>query len=107
MSEEQGGSFFSQIKNQIIAGVGVALTAASTLFLDVVKEKLGIVEEEPAVEEVVQQPVQQPNITINVPEQKQTETKTIIKEVPAKPAPPKKTKEEKETEARKDAGFDW
>ena len=106
MSEEQGGSFFSQIKNQIIAGVGVALTAASTLFLDVVKEKLGIVEEEPAVEEVVQQPVQQPNITINVPEQK-TETKTIIKEVPAKPAPPKKTKEEKETEARKDAGFDW
>ena len=106
MSEEQGGSFFGQIKNQIIAGVGVTLTAASTLFLDVVKEKLGIVEEEPAVEEVVQQPVQQPNITINVPEQK-TETKTIIKEVPAKPAPPKKTKEEKETEARKDAGFDW
>ena len=107
MSEEKEPGFFAQLKNQIIAGVGVALTAAGTMFLDVIKEKLGLVEEEePQTEQVIQQPVQQPNITINVPEQK-TETKTIIKEVPAKPAPPKKTKEEKETEARKDAGFDW
>jgi hypothetical protein len=107
MSEEKEPGFFAQLKNQIIAGVGVALTAAGTMFLDVIKEKLGLAEEEePQTEQVIQQPVQQPNITINVPEQK-TETKTIIKEVPAKPAPPKKTKEEKETEARKDAGFDW
>lgn len=107
MSEEKEPGFFAQIKNQIIAGVGVALTAAGTMFLDVIKEKLGLAEEEePQTEQVIQQPVQQPNITINIPEQK-TETKTIIKEVPAKPAPPKKTKEEKETEARKDAGFDW
>lgn len=107
MSEEKEPGFFAQLKNQIIAGVGVALTAAGTMFLDVIKEKLGLAEEEePQTEQVIQQPVQQPNITINVPEQK-TETKTIIKEVPAKPAPPKKTKEEKETEARKEAGFDW
>ena len=107
MSEEKEPGFFAQLKNQIIAGVGVALTAAGTMFLDVIKEKLGLAEEEePQTEQVIQQPVQQPNITINVPEQK-TETKTIIKEVPAKPAPPKKTKVEKETEARKDAGFDW
>ena len=107
MSEEKEPGFFAQLKNQIIAGVGVALTAAGTMFLDVIKEKLGLAEEEePQTEQVIQQPVQQPNITINVPEQK-TETKTIIKEVPAKPVPPKKTKEEKETEARKDAGFDW
>ena len=106
MSEEQG-SFFGQLKNQIIAGVGVAITAAGATFMDAIKVQLGLAEPEPEkTEEVVQQPVQQPNITINVPEQK-TETKTIIKEVPAKPAPPKKTKEEKETEARKDAGFDW
>ena len=106
MSEEQG-SFFGQLKNQIIAGVGVAITAAGATFMDAIKVQLGLAEPEPEkTEEVVQQPVQQPNITINVPEQK-TETKTIIKEVPAKTAPPKKTKEEKETEARKDAGFDW
>ena len=42
MSEEKEPGFFAQIKNQIIAGVGVAITAASTLFLDVIKEKLGI-----------------------------------------------------------------
>lgn len=94
--------FFKDLKNQIIAGVGVALTAASTLFLDVVKEKLGLADdEEPAqTEQVVQQPAQ-PEIIINIPEQK-SETKTIIKEVPAKEKP-KKT----ETEKRKEEGLDW
>ena len=56
MSEEKEPGFFAQIKNQIIAGVGVAITAASTLFLDVIKEKLGIVDEEAAVVEQVEQP---------------------------------------------------
>jgi len=112
MSEEQGG-FFSNLKNQIIAGAGVALTTIGGVFLDEVKGMLGIAEEEEggAKTEVVQEQKQEVNVTgpeiiINIPEQK-SETKTIIKEVPAKPAPPKKTKEEKETEARKDAGFDW
>lgn len=105
MSEEQGGSFFGQLKNQIITGVGVALTAASTLFLDVVKEKLGLAdEEEPQTEQVAQEPVQQPNITINIPEQKPAEKTVIVKEVPVeKKEPPKKT----ETEKRKEEGYDW
>ena len=105
MSEEQGGSFFGQLKNQIITGVGVALTAASTLFLDVVKEKLGLAdEEEPQTEQVAQEPVQQPNITINIPEQKPAEKTVIVKEVPVeKKEPPKKT----ETEKRKEEGLDW
>jgi len=106
MSEEQA-SFFGQLKNQIIAGVGVAITAAGATFMDAIKVQLGLAEPEPEqTEEVIQQPAEQPNITINIPEQKPVEKTVIVKEV-AKPAPPKKTKEEKETEARKDAGFDW
>ena len=101
MSEEKEGGFFGQIKNQIITGVGVAITAGSALFLDVVKEKLGLVDEEPVqTEQVIQQPAQPQNITINIPEQKKD---TVVKKVYVKPAPPKKT----ETEKRKDDGFDW
>ena len=103
MSEETNGGFFGQLKNQILTGVGVAITAGSTLFLDVVKEKLGLVDEEPAqTEQVIQQPAQPQNITINIPEQKKD---TVVKKVYVKPPPPppKKT----ETEKRKDEGFDW
>lgn len=108
MSEESNGGFFSQLKNQIIAGVGVAITAAGATFMDAIKVQLGLADPEPEpTEQVVQQPAEQPNITINIPEQKPVETKTVIVKEAAKPAPPKKTKEEKETEARKDAGFDW
>ena len=100
MSEEKEQGFFEQIKNQIIAGVGVAITAASTLFLDVIKEKLGIVDEEAAIVEQVEQPAQ-PNIVINIPEAKKDTVVKVIKEK-AKPVV-KKT----ETEKRKDEGFDW
>ena len=100
MSEEANGGFFGQLKNQILTGVGVAITAGSTLFLDVVKEKLGLADEEPAqTEQVIQQPAQPQNITINLPEQKKD---TVVKKVYVKPKP-KKT----ETEKRKDEGFDW
>ena len=51
MSKETNGGFFGQLKNQILTGVGVAITAGSTLFLDVVKEKLGISEPEPPATE--------------------------------------------------------
>lgn len=98
MGEEKEGGFFSQIKNQIIAGVGVGLTTIGGLFLDEVKGILGISEEEEggAKTEVVQEQKQEVNVTgpeiiINIPEQKPAETKTIIKEVPAKK---KKEKEE-------------
>ena len=100
MSEEANGGFFGQLKNQILTGVGVAITAGSTLFLDVVKEKLGLVDEEPAqTEQVIQQPAQPQEIIINMPEQKKD---TVVKKVYVKPKP-KKT----ETEKRKDDGFDW
>ena len=99
MSEEANGGFFGQLKNQILTGVGVAITAGSTLFLDVVKEKLGLADEEPAQTEQVIQPAQPQEIIINMPEQKKD---TVVKKVYVKPKP-KKT----ETEKRKDEGFDW
>ena len=93
--KEEG--FFSQLKNQIIAGVGIILTTLGGIFIDEVKSFIGIEgEEEQAQVEVVQENKQEvnvegPNIVINIPEQK-TETKTIIKEVPVEK---KKEKEEK------------
>ena len=101
MSEEQQGGFFSQLKNQVIAGAGVALTTLGGFFMDEVKGILGISEEEEggAKTEVVQEQKQEVNVTgpeiiINIPEQKPAETKTIIKEVPAKPV--KKLEKEQE-----------
>ena len=38
-------SFFSQLKNQIIAGVGVILTTLGTIFIDEVKSFIGIEDE--------------------------------------------------------------
>ena len=67
---------------------------------DKVKEKLGLVDEEPAQTEQVIQPAQPQEIIINMPEQKKD---TVVKKVYVKPPPPKKT----ETEKRKDEGFDW
>ena len=92
--KEEG--FFSQLKNQIIAGVGIILTTLGGIFIDEVKSFVGIEDEkEEPQTEVVQENnqsvnVEGPNIVINIPEQK-TETKTIIKEVPVKE---KKEKEE-------------
>ena len=101
MSEEQEkGGFFSNLKNQIIAGAGVALTTIGTMFIDEAKALLGIAdEEEPKTEQVEVQQSQSVNVTgpeiiINIPEQKPAETKTIIKEVPAKPVEKPKEKEE-------------
>lgn len=93
--KEEG--FFSQLKNQIIAGVGIILTTLGGIFIDEVKSFVGIEgEEEQSQVEVVQENNQSVNVTgpeiiINIPEQK-TETKTIIKEVPVEK---KKEKEEK------------
>ena len=90
--------FFKDLKNQIITGVGVAMAALGTLLMDVVKEKLGLAEDEaPAqTEQVIQQPQ---DIIINIPEQKKD---TVVKKVFVKPTP-KKT----ETEKRKAEGLDW
>jgi hypothetical protein len=100
MSEEQKGGFFSNLKNQIVTGAGVILTGLGTMFMDEVKSFIGIADEEEggAKTEVVQENNQSqsvnvtgPEIIINIPEQKPAETRTIIKEVPAKK---KKEKEE-------------
>ena len=51
MSKEKQG-FFGQLKNQIIAGVGVILTGLGGLFMDEVKSFIGIEDSESAVEVV-------------------------------------------------------
>lgn len=88
MSEEQKGGFFSQIKNQIITGVGVLLTTIGTFFMDTVKGVLGIDENEgPAQTEMKQEVnVSGPEIIINIPEQKKDTVIKVIKEkAPVKP----------------------
>jgi hypothetical protein len=95
MSEEannEGGGFFSNIKNQIATGAGVILTGLGTMFMDEVKTFIGITDDEGEKTEQVEVKNEQkqevnvsgPEIIINIPEQKPAETKTIIKEVPAK-----------------------
>ena len=70
MSEEKV-SFFDEFKKQIIAGVGIVITAVSGIVITQFKEIVGIVDEESAqTEQVIQQPTQPQNITINLPEQK-------------------------------------
>lgn len=93
MSEEQQGGFFSQIKNQIIAGVGVVVTAGGGL---VVSNMEALFSPEEPQQVIVQDTTktQQPVININIPEQK-PEVQTIIKEVPAKT----ESKKEKEYES--------
>ena len=94
MSEEkQKGGFFSNLRNQVATGAGVVLTGLVTMFMDEVKSFIGLGDDEEQTQtEQVQQTNQQsqsvnvsgPEIIINIPEQKPAETKTIIKEVPAK-----------------------
>src|SRR5210317_1018319 len=95
MSEDKKEGFFSQIKNQIIAGVGVILTTLGGVFIDEVKSFVGI-ESEEQTEQVQVEQKQEVNVTgseiiINIPEQKPVQEKVIIKEVPVKE---KKEKEE-------------
>ena len=95
MSEKKEG-FFSQLKNQIIAGVGVILTGLGGLFMDEVKSFIGIEDEESAIEVVQEQNVnvEGPTINVIIPEQKKD---TVVKRVYVKP----KKKKEKEQE------IDW
>tara|TARA_B100000902_G_scaffold128385_1_gene127685 strand:+ start:289 stop:579 length:291 start_codon:yes stop_codon:yes gene_type:complete len=96
MSEKKEG-FFSQLKNQIIAGVGVILTGLGGLFMDEVKSFIGIEDESSAPVQVEQKQevnVEGPTIVVNIPEQKKD---TVVKKVYVKP----KKKKEKEEE------IDW
>jgi hypothetical protein len=93
MSEKKEG-FFSQLKNQIIAGVGVILTGLGGLFMDEVKSFIGIEDSESSAVEVVQEQnvnVEGPTINVIIPEQKKD---TVVKKVYIKPKVKKKEKEE-------------
>ena len=92
MSKEKQG-FFGQLKNQIIAGVGVILTGLGGLFMDEVKSVIGIEDSESAVEVVQEQNVnvEGPTINVIIPEQKKD---TVVKKVYIKPKVKKKEKEE-------------
>lgn len=92
MSEKKEG-FFSQLKNQIIAGVGVILTGLGGLFMDEVKSFIGIEDSEAAVEVVQEQNVnvEGPTINVIIPEQKKD---TVVKKVYIKPKVKKKEKEQ-------------
>lgn len=102
MSEEQQGGFFSNLKNQIITGAGVALTTIGGVFFDEVKGLLGIADEEEggAKTEMVQQQSQQQSnnqqVIINIPEQKPAETKTVIIRDTTSRKPVKKLEKEQE-----------
>ena len=103
--QEQGGGFFSNLKNQIITGGLAVVTTLGGVFIDEVKGILGIAEEDEggAKTEMVQQQQQSQSnnqqVIINIPEQKAAPapaTRTIIKEkeVPAKPVEKPKEKEQ-------------
>jgi hypothetical protein len=86
-NEEKVG-FFQQLKNQIMAGVGILLTGIGTMFMDEVKSFVGIEDEEKSE---VHAPVQNqsvnvsgPEIIINIPEQKTQPSvvREVVREVP-------------------------
>ena len=98
MSDKKEG-FFAQIKNQIIAGVGIILTTLGGIFIDEVKSFIGIEDDSEPQTEIVQENnqsvnVEGPTILVNIPEQ-QVKEKVIIKEVKV----PVKKKKEVEEEA--------
>lgn len=95
MSEEKEG-FFGQIKNQIVATVGIVITAAGGLL---VANMEAIFSPEEKVEEV--QPMLEQSIS--VPESTK-DTIVISKTVVV---PPKKVEKKTETEIRKEEGYDW
>lgn len=94
MSDKKEG-FFAQIKNQIIAGVGILLTTLGGVFIDEVKSFVGIESEEQTEQVQIEQKqevnVQGPTIVVNIPEQKE---KVVTKTIIVKPKVKKKEKEE-------------
>ena len=93
--------FFSNVKTQITAGVGVVLATLGTVFQDKVEEFFGVEDDDAAVQVEQKQEVnvEGPTINITIPEQKKD---TVVKKVYLKPEV-KKT----ETEKRKESGIDW
>mgnify|MGYP007029126938 CR=1 FL=1 len=92
MAEEKEG-FFSQIKNQVIATIGVVITAAGGIVVTNMESIFSPAQEEVVKEVVVDSTANnQPNIIINVPSnQPVVKERVIVKEVPVEK---KKEKEE-------------
>lgn len=92
--------FFSNVKTQITAGVGVVLATLGTVFTDKIEEFFGVEDDDAAVavEQKQEVNVQGPTINITIPEQQKD---TVVKKVYVKPEP-KKTATEKRKEE-----IDW
>ena len=83
MSDKKESKFFSEIKNQIIAGVGLVIAAGFGIFITNMESYFGP-EEEPApvvVQDSIQKP---PQIIINNIVEKKEPPKVIVKEVEKK-----------------------
>ena len=81
MSDKKENKFFSEIKNQIIAGVGLVIAAGFGIFITNMESWFSSSEEPTPV--VVQDSIQQPQIIINNIVEKE-KPKVIIKEVEKK-----------------------
>ena len=95
MSEENKGGFLSEIKNQVLATIGVIITAAGGIAVSNMEALFSPSEDEPAVESVEQAAKETTKDTLVVIQKEQP--KVIVKEVK-----PKKTATEKRKEE-----FDW
>ena len=83
MSDKKESKFFSEIKNQIIAGVGLVIAAGFGIFITNMESYLGPKEEPAPV--VVQDSIQKPpQIIINNIVEKKEAPKVIVKEVEKK-----------------------
>lgn len=83
MSDKKENKFFSEIKNQIIAGVGLVIAAGFGIFITNMESYLGP-KEEPAPVVVQDSIPAQPQIIINNIVEKKEAPKVIIKEVEKK-----------------------
>lgn len=82
MSDKKENKFFSEIKNQIIAGVGLVIAAGFGIFITNMEGWLSPKEEPTPV--VVQDSIQKPQIIINNIVEKNEPPKVIVKEVEKK-----------------------
>ena len=79
---KKGSKFFSEIKNQIIAGVGLVIAAGFGIFITNMESWFSPSEEPTPV--VVQDSIQKPQIIINNIVEKKEAPKVIVKEVEKK-----------------------
>ena len=79
---DKENKFFSEIKNQIIAGIGLVIAAGFGIFITNMESWFSPSEEPTPV--VVQDSIQKPQIIINNIVEKKEEPKVIVKEVEKK-----------------------